>query len=194
MGLLKSFLLGCMLCMMVFVPGCGGGSTATYHIRQDVDFGFIKRIAVLPMDNLTGDRYAGDVVRQVVISELLASGLADVVVPGEVVAALDKMGPKSISALTTEQLKALGNTLKVQAFVLGSVEKFGEVRVGNVSAPEISITLMLADAGSGSIIWSATRTTGGAGFMARHFGARTDTLSESVLKIVRATLQTLTKY
>ena len=189
------FLLIAAILVAFVSAGCRSSSgLATYHIRQDIDFSYIKRVAVLPLDNLTNERFAGDVVRQVVISELLASGLVDVVVPGEVMSALEKMGPRSIGSLNAEQIKALGNALKVQAFILGSVEKFGEVRTGNISAPEISITLMMADASSGTIIWSVTRTTGGAGFMARHFGARTDTMSESVVKIVRETLKTLTKF
>lgn len=191
---LRKYIIGAVLGISLLLWGCGGGVSSTYHIRQDVDFSFIKRVAVLPLDNLTNERYAGDVVRQVVISELLASGLVDVVVPGEVNAAIDKMGVKSVTSLTAEQMKALANTLKVQAVLLGSVDKFGEVRSGNVSAPEVSITLMMADAASGSVIWSATRTTGGASFMARHFGARTDTLSESVMKVVRGALYTLTKF
>jgi len=158
-----------------------------------MDFGSVKRVAVLPLDNLTNERYAGEIVRQVVISELLASGLVDVTIPGEVIAAIDKMGSKSTASLTGEQIKTLGSSLKVQAVILGSVEKFGEVRVGNISAPEISITLMMADTSSGSIIWSAARTSGGASFMARHFGARSDTMSESVMKVVRETLRTLSK-
>ena len=52
---------------------------------------------------------------------------------------------------------------------------------------------MMADTSSGSIIWSVTKTRGGAGFMARHFGARADTMSEAVLKVVREAIQTLYK-
>jgi hypothetical protein len=73
------------------------------------------------------------------------------------------------------------------------VEKFGEVRTGNISAPEVTITLMMADASSGSVIWSVTKTGGGASFMARHFGARSDTMSEAVIRVVREAIETLYK-
>ncbi len=190
--MLKKSVCVSMLCMVVLSLGCRG-NVSTYHISQDMDFGSVKRVAVLPLDNLTNERYAGEIVRQVVISELLASGLVDVVVPGEVIAAIQKLRLKPEESLNAEQIKAVGKDLKVQAVILGSVGKFGEARVGNISAPEISITLMMADTSSGSIVWSATRTSGGASFMARHFGARSDTMSESVLKVVRETLRTLTK-
>ncbi|MCG2720759.1 MAG: hypothetical protein L6290_01930, partial [Thermodesulfovibrionales bacterium] len=91
----------------------------------------------------------------------------------------------------SEQLQSIGKSLKVQGLILGAVNKYGEIREGNVSAPEVAITLMMADSSSGSIIWSVTKTRGGASFMAKHFGARADTMSETVLQVVRESIQTL---
>ncbi len=53
---------------------------------------------------------------------------------------------------------------------------------------------MMADTSSGSIIWSITKTGGGAGFMARHFGTKTKTMSETVLSVVREAIETFTEY
>ncbi len=194
MSFLKKFLLTGLLIITLMIIGCGARKDSAYHIREDVDFSFIEKVAVLPLDNLSNDRTAGEAVRQVVINELLVSGLVDVVVPGDAISAVDKTGIRSISSLNAEQIKNLGKTLKVQAVVFGSVERFGTVRIGNVSAPEVTITLMMADANSGSIIWSVTRTSVGDSFMARHFGSRVDTLSETMLRVVREAIQTLTYY
>jgi len=193
MDLLKKYALAGMLCLLLLGAGCRS-SMPSYHIRQDVDFSFIKRVAVLPLKNLTNERFAAEAVRQVVISELLASGLVDVVVPGEVTAALENLGIRSGSSLNAEQIKALGKALGVQAVIFGSVEQFGMVRTGSISAPNVTITLMMADTGSGSIIWSVTRTGTGGGFMARHFGARAETMSETLLRVVKEAIQTLTEY
>ncbi len=193
MGLLNKYVLAGVLCMLLLSAGCRS-SIPTFHIREDVDFSFIKKVAVMPLDNLTKERFAGEVVRQVVISELLASGLVDVVVPGEVMAAINKLSIKSISSPSAEQIKAIGKSLKVQAVIMGSVEKYGETRTGNISSPEVTITLMMADTSTGSIIWSVTKTRGGAGFMARHFGAKSKTMSETVLAVVREAIQTFTEY
>ena len=172
---------------------CAGRGTPSFYIRQDYDFSFIKKVAVLPLDNLTNEKFAGEAVRQVVICELLTTGLVDVIVPGDADAAIDKLGLRSFKLPNEEQIKTIGNALKVQAVVFGSVEKFGEVRSGNITAPEVTITLMMADASSGSIVWSATKTGGGASFMARHFGAKSETMSEAVLRVVREAIQTLYK-
>jgi hypothetical protein len=179
------------LSSLLLLYACASRGTPSFYIRQDYDFSYIKKVAVLPLDNLTNEKFAADAVRQVVICEFLSTGLVDVTVPGEADAAVDKLGVKSIRSLNAEQIKTVGNVLKVQAVVLGAVDKFGEVRIGNISAPEVTITLMMADASSGSIIWSVTKTGGGASFMARHFGARSETMSEAVIRVVKEAIQTL---
>ena len=182
----------CLLCVIfLFISGCGGRGNSSFYIDQNTDFSFFKKVAVLPLDNHSNDKFAADAVRQVVISELLASNLVEVVCPGDVNAALGSLKIKSGESPNSEQMKSIGKSLNVQGIILGAVNKYGEIREGNVSAPEVAITLMMADAGSGSIIWSVTKTRGGASFMAKHFGARADTMSETVLNVVREAIQTL---
>jgi TolB-like protein len=193
MKLLRIFVLLSLAGTLFISLGCAGRGTSAFYIRQDYDFSYVKKVAVLPLDNLTNEKFAADAVRQVVVCEFLSTGLADVAVPGEAETAVDKLGLKSIRALSAEQIKTLGNSLKVQAVVFGSVEKFGEVRIGNISAPEVTITLMMADTTSGSIVWSVTKTGGGASFAARHFGARSETMSEAVIRVVKEAIETLYK-
>ena len=180
--------------LILIAAGCGRGSLV-YHVREDVDFSYFKKVAVMPMENLTNERTAGDVVRNVVISELLASGLVDVAVPGDVVAALSDLEIKNGhgATLNEKQIKAIGKALNVEGLIIGAVEQYGETRSGNFSAPEVTITLMMVDAGSGNIVWSITRSRGGAGFMSRHFGAKADTMSETVLAVVRESIRTLSR-
>ncbi len=182
-----------MLCLFILFAGCRGGFPS-FYVSEDVDLSFIKRIAVMPFDNLTNDKFAGEVVRHVVVSELLATGVADVVVPGQGIDVFNKMGIKSVSSLNEKQIIEIGRSLKVQALILGTIEQYGETKTGSVSAPEVTVTLMMADTTSGTIVWSITNTRGGASFMARHFGARSDTLSETVLAVVRESVQTLFEY
>src|SRR4030067_798481 len=160
------------LCSTLLLYACDGRGTPSFYIRQDYDFSYIKKVAVLPLDNLTNEKFAADAVRQVVICEFLSTGLVDVTVPGEAESAVDELGVKSIKSLNAEQIKTIGNTLKVQAVVFGAVDKFGEVRIGNISAPEVTITLMMADTTSGSIVCSVTKTGGGASFLGKPLGAK----------------------
>lgn len=179
--------------MLFAVSGCRS-TGLIYHINEDVDFSFIKRVAVMPLENFTKEKSASESVRQIVISELLATGLVEVVVPGEVRNAVNRLNIKSIESPNEKEIQALGKTLKVEALIMGSLGQYEIVRSGTTPAPEVTITLMMADTGSGNIIWSVTNTHGGASFMARHFGADSMTMSETVVAVVRESIQTLFAY
>ena len=178
---------------LIFLSGCST-KVETFHISEEYDFSYIKRVAVLPFTNLTDNRNAGEIIRQLVISELLASGLVDVVHIGNVTRALKRQNITDINSMSVSQIRALGKDLKVQAVILGTVEKYGETRIGAVSAPEVTVTLMMVETDGGSIVWSVTKTRGGANFFARHFGAKPETLSETALRVVREAIQTLYVY
>ncbi len=193
MNLWKKYILFLMMLIMLMVSGCRS-NVPFYHINPDVDFSFFKNVAVLPLDNLTNNKAAGQIIKQVVISELLASGLVDVVIPGEVMSAISELDIQNISSLNKNQIRALGNALNVEAVIMGSVDQFGDVKSGSMSAPEVTITLMMAEVESGNIIWSITLTRGGLDFMARHFGAKSETMSEVVQGVIREAIQTLVEY
>jgi len=190
---MRRYLMVIIVVVMMAVAGCRSPQPI-YHIRPDIDFSFYKRVAVMPLNNLSNEQSAGEIVRQVIMSELLASGLADVVVTGEVDAAIDKLGIASPATLSRDQIKYMGDAMNVQALIIGTVDQFGTPRTGQVSSPEVTLTLMMADSGTGDIIWSITTTHGGANFMSRHFGARSKTMSETVLLAVREAIQTLAEY
>lgn len=194
MKLIQKHIISMILCALMAVSaGCGGRASNVY-IREDVDFSYIQKVAVLPLDNLTSDKNAGEIVRQLVISELLSSGYIDVTMPGESRYAMDTLGIRSVSKLNEENIKALGKALKVQAVVTGAVEEYKITKTGTTSNPEVSITLLMADTASGTIIWSVSKTGGGSSFMARHFGTKSKTMSEAVLEVVRDAIGTFTEY
>ena len=193
MKLLQGIFLAGTLLMLVMNAGCKTAETP-FHIAADVDLSYVKKVAILPLDNLTNDKYAADSVRQVVINELLMTNLVDVALPGDATVAMEKAGVREASSLNAQKIKEIAAALKVQAVILGAVEKYGEVRSGSFTAPEVTITLMMADAETGSILWSVTKTAVGDSFMARHFGARSDSLSELTVKVVRECIGTLEQY
>lgn len=182
------------LALSVLVTGCGGSTSNSYHIRRDVDFSYIKRVAVLPFSNLADQGNAGDIVRHMLTNELLASGMVDVVMPGEVMTAVNIAAAKNVFSMSAEEIKKVGTALKVQAVIFGAVEKFGSSSLGTIQVPEVTLTLMMAETDTGSIIWSVTTTGGGAGFATKHLGVSPPTLSETALKVVRDAVKTLAKY
>ncbi|TSA07106.1 MAG: hypothetical protein D4R73_10250 [Deltaproteobacteria bacterium] len=183
------FIICLLLACICF--GCARAPKPSFYIRQDFDFSFIKKVAVLPFDNLTNEKFAAERIRRLVINQLLASGLMDVVVSGDVAAALKTAHVESATALPPQQIREIGKALNAQAVLAGSVERYEEPKSGAFDAPEVSLTLVMAETDSGSIVWSVNASTGGAGFGTRHFGARADTISEASEKVVKKAIGAL---
>ena len=163
---------------------------ATY-VHPNFDFSRVKKVAVLPLENLTADQAAGEKMRKVIITELLATGIVDVIEPGQVNRVLAQQNVQNPTALLPEDFKRLGASLGAQLLVVGSVEAFDRVAVGGVQAPEVTLTLRGVDAESGTVVWAASHTEGGATFAARLFGLTGDSLSEVARKAAHEAVATL---
>jgi TolB-like protein len=168
--------------------GCRGPQA---YIHPNVDLSFIQKVAVMPFANLTRDEFAGRKVKEVLIAELLLTGALDVIEPGEVNRVLAKEKIQSVSSLTAVQIKTIGKALGAQAILIGTVEEFGEIRSGSLSAPLVTIGLRMMDVESGTIIWSVNHSKGGFGIMMRLLGVGGGTISEVTTKVVREAIDTL---
>jgi len=178
----------------VAVAGCRSGLPPTQFTNTAFDFSFVQRVAVLPFENLAGDREAGIRVTRVMTTELLASGTVEVVEPGEVQAALIKVAgtrPGRAPSLSTEQIVALGAELSAQAVIVGTVTQLEVLRVGSVSTPVVSIDAHMVEAETGESVWAATHTETGSSAAARLLGTGGRPLADTVRRCVRELLKTL---
>lgn len=175
-----------MLMGVILMFGCA----PKHFVRTADDLSSVRKIAVLPFENFTADKYAGEKIRRITITELLSIG-ADVIEPGEVTRLLKDSGIMSIHSMKTKEIQKVGEGLGVDAVMLGSVEAFGISRGINVTYPEVTINLMLIDTGSGKIIWSVRHSTGGASFWTRHFGSEGISLSEAARETVTEAIRTI---
>ena len=171
--------------------GCAGVRTTRY-INPDFNFGFVQRVAVLPFENLATDRQAGARATRLFITELLSSGAVDVVEPGEVRAAMNRLLGAD-DAPTTEQVVALGKELGVQALILGSVNESAETRSGTVMIPVVTIDVHMVEVETGAAVWATTHTEKGGGFGARFLGSGTEPISETTRRCVRVLVKELVK-
>lgn len=151
------------------LAGCGGLSQKAYT-DQEMDFGAIRTVAVLPFQNLTREQYAGDRVRDTFANMLLATGSVYVLPQGEVARAMAQIGVQS-PAPTVDEVVRLGKTLRADAIVSGTVREYGEVKSGNAAGNLVSVTVQLLETGTGKVVWSASSTKGGVTVTARLFGS-----------------------
>ncbi len=177
------------LCALtVLFMSCGSGMK--HFVRKDSDLSTIQKIAVMPMENFTPDKYAAEKIRSMVMMELLSKGL-DVTEPGEVVSVMRELKVQSVSTMSSEAMSNIGKMLGVDALITGSVETYDISRGISVSYPEASIRLTLIESKDGLALWSIWHTAGGPDFWTRHFGAESRTLDETARKVVKEALGTL---
>ena len=172
------------LCLlMALISGCSKSSVRQY-IRPDMDVSSLQTVAVLPLNNFTADRHADEKIRSRISIELLTRGV-NIIEPGEIAMTLKELKIRSVDSMRKEDMVSIGDMLRADAVITGSVESFGISEGIAVSYPEVSVHLMMFDTVSGNTMWSVWHTTGGASFSTRHFGAEGSTLdkvSERVIK------------
>ena len=139
--------------MLLYLPGCGGRkkSPTKSFVRQDVNLALIQTVAVLPFEG--GGR--AQRIREFTITQLLAADIYDVVDKGKVDVILAQEAITPGMPLDSFTIRRLGETLNVEAVLLGSVEIANESR-GNAAFPQIIITMRLINCETGLLLWQAS--------------------------------------
>jgi hypothetical protein len=179
-----------VLLLALTASACGDRPTTTF-IHPQADFGLINRVAVLPMENLTGEPTAGEKVRQLLIIELLSSGAVEVVDVGEVARGIRAAKIGDPTSPGTEEVRNLAAELDVQGLVAGSVQEFAEIRGSGARSTSVSMVFRLIETDAGQVIWSSSVSQSGAGAMVRLFGVGGDSPTERARRLIRKSLKTL---
>ncbi len=169
---------------------CAGGMPPTRFLNPAFNFAFVEKVAVLPLENLSTDRQAGVRATRFLITELLASGAVDVVEPGEVSAALDRL-PGRPSTPATEQVIELGKSLGVQAILVGTVTQSETLRSGTVFVPVVTLDVHMLETETGAPVWAATHSEKGAGLSAKLLGTGAEPISETTRRCVQRLVASL---
>ena len=167
-GLLK---VGCVAACALLVGACAAhrGAQVTFH-DSAMDFSLIQSVAVMPFENLTTERNAGERVRDVVMTMLQATGAMYVVPPGEVGRGISRTTLEDPESPTPEEVVALAKSVEADAIITGAVLEYGQARSGSASANVVSVSLRMMEAETGRVVWSASSTRGGVSAADRLFG------------------------
>jgi curli biogenesis system outer membrane secretion channel CsgG len=140
------------------------------YIDQNMDFGAIKTVGVMPFANLTRDTIVSERVRDVFINSLLSTGAVYVLPTGEIARGVARAEIQNPTAPSGEDVIKLGGIIKVQTIITGVVREYGEVRSGTTSANMISLSLQMIETETGKVVWTASSTKGGIRILDRLFG------------------------
>ncbi|MFZ5773625.1 MAG: hypothetical protein ACOY4W_19565 [Thermodesulfobacteriota bacterium] len=178
-----------LMCFSV-LAGCSGKTTVSF-MREDVTLDFVNRISVLPLENNTDQKYAAELARDVINTQILAMNIFDVVDKGIVDSVLHEEAIDPGSPVSQLMLSRLGQRLNVQSIMLGSVDMAGDRRIGSVIVPEMSVTLRLIEIKSGIVLWQASGHYAGDSIVGRLFGVTPDDTYKVTVKLVKKLLSTI---
>jgi len=173
--------------MILSLSGCGSGSSSKAFLRENTSLAYIQTVAVLPFEG------GGNAprIREFTMTQVLASGLFDVVDKGRVDNLLQQEAIAAAAPLDAATIRRLGQRLNVQAFILGSVKQDTDSR-GSASFTQVTMTLRLVDSETGTLLWQASGRGSGYSLADRLFGmAPKDSfqVTMDLLKDLFATIQ-----
>jgi hypothetical protein len=171
------------------LASCAGGRK-TYRDQQ-MEFGSIHTVAVLPLQNLSKESNAADRVRETFAGALLSTGVVYVLPLGEVARSISRLGIVNAATPAVEDITKLGKALQADAVVTGVVREYGETRSGTATGNLVSVSLQLYETQSGKVVWSAAATRGGVTLGNRLFGGSGPPLNELTEQTVEALLDKL---
>jgi TolB-like protein len=111
------------------------------------------RVAVLPLENLSGTVDAGRSLTQIVVAELAASGICDVVETGNAERAVRVLRIRDTSAPTTAEVRALGDTLGAKFLLCGVVLEQARIDTPDGDIPTIAAAFKLLEVPTARVIW-----------------------------------------
>ena len=142
-----------LILLTLAAAGCSSGTSS--FVRDDVDYSFVRRVAVVPFRNLSQDLHAGTRLYSVFMTQLLERDAVEVVAMGEVLGAMNRLRLVADEELTQEQIVALGKELGAQALFFGTVDEYGLERVSNQRIYMVTATFRMAETETGSMVWQA---------------------------------------
>jgi TolB-like protein len=135
----------------VIINGNGNGNG--YNVNGFNGTGIpiiLKSIAILPLENLTDDRNATDIVTEHVKRELKGKGWVLITKAETVEEFLAKKRIRYTGSITRMTVREMGKVLGVDAVLVGSVTQFS----GNKTTATVGVSARLVSALDGSLIWA----------------------------------------
>lgn len=186
----KIFSLIVIFIMVSFTAGCS--SNTVKYINPTADFSYIKKVAIVPFNNLTNDGYASEKLRSILTVEILSRKYFDLVEQGQtrkvVTQILRAQGiPEGSSAsYDTETIKLIGEELGVQAILIGGVNEYPS-RGSSVA----SLSLKMIDTGSGVVLWQVITAVKGTNAFKSFLGMEDSSPIDLAFRVVKRALNTL---
>ena len=173
---------------------CSGCSSSTGHhfTSPAIGLGYIKHIAVLPLENFTKDKGIEDRARNLLTTKLLGHELYGIVEQGELHRFLQGEVRSKDKALIDQAIaKRMARTFNIEAYMTGSIDDYKQVRSGSYSYPVIAMTLRMIDIKTGTVVWQASADASGYSTAGRLFGISSEETNAVLFRLIDNLLNTM---
>ena len=174
----------------ITVSGCA--TRVQSFSEKGMDYGFYRRVALLPLENHSEEEFADERVADILSTAIMQRGLFEIVQKGDLDLFLREEVPgRDVTSLDKETGGKLAKLLKVDAYISGSVDSYETVRNGSYSYPVVAATIRMVDTESGRIIWQANGSETGYSTSQRIFGMASEDIHQVSLRLMQKLLQTM---
>ncbi|MBF0587768.1 MAG: hypothetical protein HQL53_01425 [Magnetococcales bacterium] len=154
-----------MIILAVMLSACAGGEGRHFVDKDAIPDPRLK-VAVLPFENLTDNPNAGVIVSQLMTAELYTRQVFLQMEESELrrVLAAKKVDMNRLFDSTVA--RQVGAMLGVDGVIIGSVAEYA-YQHGLREEPAVGFSMRMVRVGDGEVIWSASRSDIGSGFLQR---------------------------
>lgn len=180
--------------VVLFFLCCACSNTSQHFTSSAVGLGYIKKIAVLPLENFTSAKGIDERSRELLTTRLLSLQLYEVVEKGELHSFLqDEVRTKEKALIDQRTAKRMAREFNIEAYLTGSVDEYTEVRNGSYSYPVIALTLRMVDINTGNIVWQASADDSGYSSAGRIFGLSAEGTNAVLFRLIDRLLNTMSE-
>ena len=123
--------------------------------------GPLPRVALLPLENLSGRPECGDLLTRICEAALARTGKCQTVEPGDIQGAMAEARVRTTGLLTSEQAVQLAGRLRARYLLAGTILECGRVRTPEGEVPSVGIALRLLMGDSAQVVWTAMKVRTG---------------------------------
>ena len=162
-----------VLLVILLLSACGSisiqSSVKPFSSEEAQQFSSIKKVAILPFDNLTKKKDVEKLLSALLTTSLLNEGVFESVEDVRYVASVMKMLKiKRTEILDRDLVLKMGETMRCEAIILGEIDAY-EIGKKDEST-DISISATMLDTRSGDILWTANVTNSSSTSVGKVFG------------------------
>lgn len=146
--------------VLSLVLGAGGcAAPGRFYVNGEADMAFYKKVAVLPFANLTNDRFAGERVTRMFVTELVIADRFQVADPGEIRSVLERTGglPTFEGTYDPKKLKDAAAEVGATGLIRGAVAEYQMVgSTASTQRPSVAFDVEMVDVATGTVVWKAS--------------------------------------